>query len=183
MKKLITLALSFMMIFTQANAATGSMDGLKNAIDDLNYSLNVEWDQKDQNFYAEQLKNFQTTITSLRAEGMTSSEISNFIINNLKDESLKNDIRQIQAIAKNQNVSEAEMNLLTQEVLKRSYNKGSAWLGAVLITGAVLIILILAVTSAMINDAQQNAPNCGYDWICGSNGQTTACAAGNYHCW
>ena len=54
-RRILFLALSFIILSTQAFAVSG--DGLKKAFDEFNYSVSVEWDQKDKAFYAKQFKN------------------------------------------------------------------------------------------------------------------------------
>jgi hypothetical protein len=181
MKSLITLALSFMIVITQAHAVTGNELGLKNAIDELNYSLNVEWDQTDKNFYNEQMDQFQSKLALLKATGMTNDEMLDFVIQNVKDESLKADLLQVQAIAASEKLSADELKNLSQEVLKRNYNRGSSWIGAVVITGMALILVIATITVLILNDAQNNPDNCKYDYVC--NADNTECSFENYHCY
>ncbi len=182
MKKILALVLSFMVVTAQATAVTGSNQSLKEAFDDLNFSLSVEWDQKDKAFYETQMSKFKTTITELRASGMTNEELLDFTMNNIKDEGLKNDLKQVHAIAMSEKLSDSEIQEMTQEILKRNYSKGASWIGAVLIAGAALIVIIAIVTSAIIYDAS-NPPegkNCSYDYVCDSNGMN--CSYTNYHC-
>jgi len=75
-KKLITLMMVLSIFTVQAHASTH--DGLKAAFDELNYALTVEWDQKDKDFHASQMKKFTASLRDLQSKGLTNAQLVDF---------------------------------------------------------------------------------------------------------
>ncbi len=86
LKSFFSLTITFILLTSQVFA--GSTDGLKKAYDEMNYSLTVEWDQKNEAFYEAQIKKFNNSIRDLKAEGLTNSELLAFAKNHIQDSKL-----------------------------------------------------------------------------------------------
>src|SRR5665648_142236 len=57
-------------------ASTGTVQQLERYIDDYQFALSVEWDQKDQAFYETQTADFFTNLEKLiKEEGLTQQQI------------------------------------------------------------------------------------------------------------
>lgn len=89
-KKMITLMMVFALFTVHANAA--SQNNLKAAFDELNYSLTVEWDQKDKDFYNNQMKTFRGTLRELQRDGLSNSELIEFVKSEVKDQRIARDL-------------------------------------------------------------------------------------------
>lgn len=154
LKKLITLFLAFSLF--SAHAGTTSQQGLKAAFDELNYSLTVEWDQKDKEFYVEQMKKFHRTLDELQAKGMTTAQLIEFAKSEVKNERVAKDLETAFNMISINKMSSAEANKYIIETLKRSYNSGASWGGEVVVLVAVAALIIVAAI------AVANAPAGGF---------------------
>lgn len=74
MKKLTALLL-LLCLSLNTFAASGSIQELSNAIDDYQYAMTVEWDQKDKAFQDTQMKILSEKVSALVAQGMSEEEI------------------------------------------------------------------------------------------------------------
>lgn len=178
MLRLLALVLSLAIFSAQADS--GVHGSLKAAFDELNYSLTVEWDQKDKDFFQHEMEKFQKTVSTLRAQGLSNEELVEFMISNVKDEAAAADLKQMFEMARAQKLSPEEVEVMSRELVNRHYNRGAAWIGTVLIVGAALIVIIVGVTALMLWDASNNPENCHYDYVCDAYGNN--CSYTNYHC-
>lgn len=147
MKRIISLIMLFAFVTVQANAA--SLNSLKTAFDELNYSLGVEWDQKDKAFYAEATKTFQNKVQELQDAGLTNAELLAFAKSQLKDENLIKEVETTLNLVQINLLSQKEARKLMIDTLEKSYSQGASWSSAGgIILGSVLIAVILAAALA-----------------------------------
>lgn len=139
-KKLLTLVMVFALFTVQAMAAT--QNGLKTAFDELNYSLTVEWDQKDTKFYDAQMKKFNETIRDLQAKGLTNAQLIEFAKSEVKDARVAKDLETAFNMISIQKMTGAEASKYMMETMKRSYSSGASWNGDALVYAAVGLLLI-----------------------------------------
>lgn len=147
-KKLIALMLIVSVFTVSAHAATNS--GLKAAFDELNYSLTVEWDQKDKVFQQEQMKKFTSTLRDLQAKGLTNSQLVDFVKNEVKNERVAKDLETAFNMISINKMGASEANKYIVDTMKKSYSTGASWNGEVLIYVAAAL-LIVAVAIAIAN--------------------------------
>jgi hypothetical protein len=138
-KKIVSSFMIFALLTVQACAF--SNDGLKPAIDELKYSLTVEWDQHDQTFYNTQMNKFKQTLKKLKAEGLTDQEVQDFAYSQIKDQKLANEIRVAMETISNSKMPLDEAKDLLNTILERSYNEGASWNGRGLAGFALVGIL------------------------------------------
>lgn len=163
-KKFFTMMMVVAIFTVQAHATT--QDGLKAAFDEMNYALSVEWDQKDQNFYETQLKNFTATIRELQKKGLTNAQMIDFAKSQVKDQRMAKDLETAFTMITINKMSSEEASKYMMESMKRSYSNGAAWAGDVLIyLGAALLIVGIAVA------------------LGGSGSTTTTHTGGGYTCY
>src|SRR5690348_723837 len=75
MKKFFTIAILFCLTLNSF-AATGSLTSLEELMDNYQYTMTVEWDQKDQVFYeAETKKFFEEMTQTMIHEGATAADL------------------------------------------------------------------------------------------------------------
>jgi hypothetical protein len=144
-KKFVTIMMVVAIFTVQASAAANN--NLKAAFDELSYSLNVEWDQKDRAFYDAQMKKFTDTVSALQTEGLTNAEMIEFLKSEVKDAKAAKDIEiAFNMIAINK-MSAADATKYALDAYKKSYSKGASWFGEMtgpyLIGGAVVVGFVL----------------------------------------
>ena len=164
LKKLITLFLAFSLF--SAHAGTTSTQGLKAAFDELNYSLTVEWDQKDKEFYVEQMKKFHRTMEQLQAQGLTTEQLIAFAKSEVKNERVAKDLETAFNMISINKMSSAEANKYILETLKRSYSSGASWGGEVIVivaVAALIVVVALAVANAPASTGGSTGSYCYYD--------------------
>lgn len=164
MKKFISLFMLFAFVTVQANAAT--LNSLKTAYDELNYSLGVEWDQKDKAFYAEATKTFQDKVQELQDAGLTNAELLDFAKSQLKDENLIKEIETTLTLVQVNMLSQKEARKMMVDTLEKSYSQGASWSSAGgIILGAVLLAVILAAALAG-GGSTGGGYGCYDDYVC-----------------
>lgn len=143
-KKFITLMMVVAIFTVSAHANT--QNGLKLAFDEMNYSLTVEWDQKDQSFYQAQLKKFTAQVRELQKQGLTNQQMIDFAKTQVKDAKVAKDLETAFSMITINKMSSEEASKYMMDSMKRSYSNGASWNGDVLVYLAVgLLIVALAV--------------------------------------
>jgi hypothetical protein len=123
--KFLTLLMVLSIFTTQAMASTGN--GLKEAFDELNYSLTVEWDQKNQNFYDEKVALFSNHVEALKSKGLTQSDMIIFAKSELKNSKSSLDLDAVLKLIHANKLTPSEANSYLLEALKGSYSQGASW--------------------------------------------------------
>ncbi|WP_408097106.1 hypothetical protein ACJVC5_18905 [Peredibacter sp. HCB2-198] len=125
-------------------ASTGTIQELERSIDEYQYALTVDWDQKDEKFYDEQTQIFFGKMEKLIQAGLSQKEIQTFVekrVNNNKAvEALK---LKISLLAKN--ASSEELAQVVKEATKEIYAQGASWNGYVIfpwIAGGIVVALL-----------------------------------------
>lgn len=161
LKKLVTLVLALSIFSVHAHATT--QNGLKAAFDELNYSLSVEWDQKDKDFYTTQMKNFSATIRDLQAKGLTNSQLVDFVKTEVKDQRVARDLETAFNMISINKMSSEDASKYMVETMKRSYTQGASWNGDVLLyLGVGLLIVAAAVALAGSSSGSTGSVGGGY---------------------
>jgi hypothetical protein len=152
LKKFITLVMAVAILTSTAFAGTNN--GLKAAFDELNYALNVEWDQKDKDFYTTQMRKFTTTIRELQAQGLSNAEIVDFAKSQVKDEKIAQDIETAFSMISINKMNSADATKYMVETMKKSYSAGASWNGnatyAILVAAIVVAIVVAAATGNLV---------------------------------
>lgn len=147
MKRIISLVMLLSFVTVQANAST--LNSLKLAYDELNYSLSVEWDQKDKEFYKEATKTFQEKIAELQKSGLSNEELVQFAKSTIKNENVKKDFETALNLVKVNLLSVEEARNLIVKTLEKSYSEGASWSsGGVIILSTVLLLVVVAAAVA-----------------------------------
>lgn len=118
-------------------------NGVKSIVDDLTYSLNVEWDQKDQRFYNDQMELFSKNISLLKDQGLSNEEILNSILASMKNDEVARDAKEMFRIISAENLTDTDaMNIITS-LRHKSYHQGASWNGNVVMTAAIVAAIIV----------------------------------------
>ncbi len=144
-KRLITLMMVLAITTTSAFANTNS--GIKAAFDELNYSLTVEWDQKDKAFYDKKMASFKTKLSESK---LSNSEMIAFVKSEVKDAKIARDMETALNMIQLQKMSRSEAANYMTETMKKSYSVGASWNGDAVLyigLGVLLVVVALAVVA------------------------------------
>jgi hypothetical protein len=165
LKQLMALLTLFATVNTYATVGNGTL--LTNAFDELSYKLEVEWDQKDKEFYKNTVQSFQETVKGLQAKGLSNSELFDIAKNQIKDEKIKKDfeLALLQINLNQLNDKEARKFLL--DSMSKSYREGANYSGGSLLYGAIAVVFIAAIIAAAASGGTvYYDPGCYEEYVC-----------------
>lgn len=180
--------IAFVMIFTlfTVSAQASVQVGLKAAFDELNYALNVEWDQKDQAFYKAQVRSFNETVKELMANGLTQTEFVEFVKSEVKNERVAKDMETALSMISLNNMSSAQASKYMIETMEKSYSAGASWNGRANVLLSLGILFVLAGVLVGASTTVTTTNTCGYSvYYCGETcyGYPYYYCDANYCCW
>lgn len=125
-------------------ASTGTVSELERAMDDYHYSLSVEWDQKDQNFYDSKTKEFFAKLeTLIKNEGLTKEQIMSLVERKANGPQVVNALKlKLSLLGKGS--SAEELAGMVKEASRDLYSQGASWNGGVVVP-VVIGLLVAAV--------------------------------------
>ena len=126
MKSLTNLFLALLILVSLPTQAMAN-EGLKQAFDELNYSLSIEWDQENQEYYDSTLEKFETTVKELQEQGLTNKEIVAFSVSQVKNKKFGADIKYAFDVIEAEKLNQTEAQDLMLEVINKTYQKGASW--------------------------------------------------------
>lgn len=165
-----TLIFCFFTSYSQASVQT-----LKSAYEELKYSLDVEWDQKDQDFKQKKIESFRKTVDKLQDQGLSNAELMEFALSEVKDPALKKEIQTLITMVKINQMGRQETFKMLKETLDRNSTRGASWNGeAVLKTVGIILAIafVVYVISQPVEDTpkpvgeQPDGSYCGYSEVC-----------------
>lgn len=165
-----TLIFCFFTSYSQASVQT-----LKSAYEELKYSLDVEWDQKDQDFKQKKIESFRQTVDKLQDQGLSNAELMDFALSEVKDPALKKEIQTLITMVKINEMGRQETFKMLKETLDKNSTRGASWNGETVMR-TVGIILAIALVVYVISRPNESAPRpvgeqpdgsyCGYSEVC-----------------
>lgn len=114
--------------------------------------MTVEWDQKDEVFYNEQLKKFSDGVEELKAQGLSSDDMMKFAIDQMTDKKVASDLTKTYAMMK-ANKNSASEGLMRMEILTQNgYAQGAHYIGTVKIVALYTgyVVLLSAITACVV---------------------------------
>ncbi len=157
MKSFMTLVLAMVLLSTQAMAATNN--NLKEAFNDLDYALSVEWDQKDEAFHKAQTDLFVDRIAELQEAGLTNAELMNFTLSQVKNGQVAKSLTDLFNLVNSNMLSENQVLEMVQSVRKDSQAQGANWSGAATVVSLSVFIVAAVVTYAVLKTKHETAKN------------------------
>lgn len=147
---------------------------LNKTFDELNYKLNVQWDQKDSTFFNQTITDFENEIADLQQQGLTTKDLVHNALDKIKDKQIKNDMNQLSQIINENQMGPQEARDFIISKLNSTYSNGASWSGSrhgmetALIIGAIFVILVLC--SQQQNNTTINCtvilfPSPGFDLV------------------
>lgn len=149
MKKLI-INLVLLCLSLNSFASTGSALVLDNVVKDYQYAINVEWDQKDKDFFEKKNAIFLDQLSRLLEQGQVSEKsLLSYAESKIGSKEQLQALKLKLSMAKPQ--SSAELSRLLNEIAQSSAPRGASWNGAggVAWFGATFLMLGLIVYLAL----------------------------------
>ena len=146
LRKILVAFVSICFVFMNAQASTHN--GLKAAFDELNYSLQIEWDQQDKTFYDQQMKKFSEVVKDVPQQ-----ELMKFALTNVKDAKTAKDLEKAMNLISVTKMPHQEAQDLISNILTKSYNEGASWSGAAA-AGFLVAILLIALVAVSTGSAK-----------------------------
>lgn len=183
--KLTALLLSLCISFNVL-AASGTVQELERQMDEYEYVLSVEWDQKDQKFYQEQTTAFMEKLDSLiKEEGLSEKDIISLAEKRKVSKQTIEAIRLKIAMAGKIQSGEQLAGILKQ-TSEEMFSRGAAWNGMSTDTILIGLLIVAVVGYAVWFDANYKCVAWGEKYECdtthSSDGlrSTTTCGWKSY---
>ncbi len=174
LKRMSTLFLALVFV-TSASASTVGPQAVQNVIQEFNYSISVEWDQKDPAFYKAQVEKLKSELAALQADGVPMSDIIAASVSSIKDAKLAADMKAALEVVQAGKLSIEEAQSMVFEAARNSNTRGASWSSDVFmyigpIIGIALVLALLAGGSSgdgTTDGGTNPGPgyNCGYNWV------------------
>ena len=141
MKKIVSVVL-LLCLCTNVFAGTAGVKKLERHLDDYQYAMTVEWDQKDQEFKEAKTKEFNVALEKvIREEGVSQLEIMSLLQKKVVSKDALNAIQLKLALLGNASTPEALAKSL-EGATKDMYTQGASWNGEVVIPLAIGVIVV-----------------------------------------
>lgn len=125
------LVLSFSHVYAITPVQQSSMSSeINRSIDDLNYRLNVEWDQSDSKYVKDAFEDFEKDIAALQAQGLSSQELTQYALDKIKDKQTKDEINEITKVINEGQMNSDEAREFVMSKLSNMYAHGTNWTGS-----------------------------------------------------
>lgn len=165
--RLISALLCFCLTFN-VMAASGTVTEFERALDEYQYSLTVEWDQKDNTFVTARTEAFYAALSDLMNQGLTKEDVMNVVSKKSKNakevEALK---VKMEAVANGANSSRELAEALTMKS-NQLYSSGASWEGAaVFISAGIIAVLGAAIAYSIWFDAKHTCVETAQGQQCG----------------
>lgn len=124
-------------------AASSSVGEFERSLDNLQYSMTVEWDQKDKEFYEQISKKFFGEMEHMMANGqLTQEQVMSVLEKKVSNKKALEAIKlKLSLMGK---VSEAQLAEVLKDSTKEMYSQGASWNGDV-VTPVIIGVVVLAV--------------------------------------
>lgn len=163
-------ALLMLTSFTHAFAMTPVQEtsalskALEMTFNEMNYSLNVEWDQKDQVYFNNTVDGFEKQIKGLQDQGLTNKELIEYTLAKVKDKQIQNDITEISKVINESEMTSDQARDFALEKLSSTQAQGASWAGSkkgikLAIILALIIIIVCATDSSHGDDDDHDGGN------------------------
>lgn len=151
MKKLVAV---FLLLCLSLNtfAASGSIQELSNAIDDYQYAMSVEWDQKDKDFQKQQMAMFTQKMDALLEGGLDEAQVMELLEAKMGSKVNLSALKLKISMMKQTSTSKEMMKMLLEDPAQ-FYAKGASWNGSIfqdegmmIVVGLVAVLVIYYLT-------------------------------------
>lgn len=147
-------------------ASTGTVSELEKLMDDYHYSLSVEWDQKDQNFYDSKTKEFfQALEVLIKKEGLSREEMLKLVESKANNKAVV-DALKLKLSLLSQGSSMEEMAAIVKDSTKDLYAQGASWNGSVVFPVVIGLVVAAVIGYALYWDATHECVAYESQYVC-----------------
>jgi len=154
MKKTIHSLIALLMIATfptvQVQAANLTVES---AINQLNYKINVQWDQKDPAFKKAAYQEFTKQIAELQKQGVSNDAIVAALKSKMPDAQTAKDLDTLAAQAKSQGMNSQQVNQLVFQYMQKQAT-GASWSDeatyAVVAVGVIALVAVILLSGGSV---------------------------------
>lgn len=145
--RFLCIILNIFLMIQVASANDGRTQSLKAIYDDLQYSLTVEWDQKDVEFQKKAEDRFKKGLEELNKQGLTNKELIDFAASQFKNTKNQADFLSLMQSLQVTTLSQKEMSSMVNAIISKEYNSGANFIGDFSLAGKIAYFTGLAVIS------------------------------------
>lgn len=147
-------------------ASTGTVQELERVLDDYHYSLSVEWDQKDQEFYNKKTQEFFASVEKLiKNDGLSQDQIMALVNKRANDKALV-DAMKLKLSLMGKNLTNDDLIKLINESTKDLYSRGASWNGQIILPAAIGLIIAAVIGYAIWWDANHTCVAWENQYVC-----------------
>lgn len=146
--RFLSLVFSFLIMIQTASANEGSIQGLKALYDDLQYSLTVEWDQKDVIAHKKIEDRFSKGLEELKKQGLTNQELLDFTVSQFKNKKAQSDFIKLMNSLQVTALDKEEVILMVEPILKKEYDSGANWISDLPLAGKIAYFTFMTAFAA-----------------------------------
>ncbi len=163
--RVISFILLTIFLMETSIAAITPKEELKLVLDELEFSLKVEWDQKDKVFAEKKMEEFNERLKVLYKKGLKKEDLLLTMEESITDEKFKKDLATLQVQMKFTNLSFEETRQILKENYQKTLQKGASWNGKaqevlpMILIGAIIVGIIAFLTVSSIQCSKD--PSCG----------------------
>jgi hypothetical protein len=149
-------------------ASTGTVVELEKTLDDYNYSLSVDWDQKDQAFYDAKTEQFLSSVERLiKDEGLSKSQIMTLVEKKVNNRPMIEAMKlKMSLLSKGSTVE--DLTKMIKESSKEMYAQGASWNGEVVYTVSIVLLVAAIVGYSYYWDAHHECVKTESQYVCTS---------------
>jgi hypothetical protein len=148
---LLLTAFTHVYAITPLEQSTARQNELKSSFDSLNYSLNVEWNQKDTKFFNDAVSNFESEIATLQHEGLTQQELLSYALGKAETQNAKDEINKLAKVISDSQMSPEEARAFVISKIDTTYSHGASWSGKIMGMSAGYFIATVIVVAGLVH--------------------------------
>lgn len=131
------------LLFIQSSLAS-QPSGIKELVNNYQYALEVEWDQKDEAFLAQQEQLLNDGLFDLMEKGQSPQYLLEEVLKDIPDKQFKNDVTQALLMSAQQELSAQELQEMILASAFKNQKQGTSWSPLVIGLVGVGVALIVA---------------------------------------
>lgn len=141
--KFVSFFLAFFISFNVL-ANSGTIQEFEKAFDNYQYSLIVEWDQKDEAFFNAKTNEFNSHLKGAFANGLTQEQLLTFLESKIQNKKALEAIK-LKASLLPKDLSQEELMIELKDASKDIYSQGASWNGDTVLAvvfGALFVYML-----------------------------------------
>lgn len=149
-------------------ASTETIQELERSMDEYQYSLSVDWDQKDQAFYEASTKAFFVKMkTLIQDQGLSPEQVLNLVESKTKNKAALEAVK-LKLSLLSKNASEEDLIAILKDSSRDLYTQGASWNGQVVLQYAAASMIVGVVLYAIYWSATHECVASETKYVCNS---------------